>query len=97
MLHSYINSNNIHGNITQEQLNYFVFDFCEELIFKVASDGELQGVKPADMGLIVRQFEVPVFHCLSRAVNDGERYHEDNVFKQVETSTSRVLDGGVRI
>lgn len=90
LVRCYVNSNTIHGNIDENEAHHITLLFVEELIFDLTFEGETMGVKGEDFGSIVRAMETLVFMTLTRAIADGERLNEANMFHTSESQEQRV-------
>lgn len=90
LVRCYVNSNTIHGNIDENEAHHITLLFVEELIFDLTFEGESMGVKGEDFGSIVRAMETLVFMTLTRAISDGERLNEANMFHTSENQQSAV-------
>lgn len=88
LVRCYVNSNTIHGNIDENEAHALTLLFTEELIFDLAFEGENMGVRGEDFGSITRAMEILVFMTLTRAIGDGERQSESNMFHTSENQNS---------
>lgn len=90
LVRCYVNSNTIHGNIDENEAHALTLLFTEELIFDLAFEGESMQVEGKDFGSITRAMETLVFMTLTRAIGDGERISESNMFHTSENQNSSV-------
>lgn len=95
IVRTYVNDNTIHGNIGENDARAITLSFTEELILLLAFEGPKLNVKSEDMGAIVRGMENLVFMTLTRAINDGERINESNIYKSSETKTGEIRGGKI--
>lgn len=86
ILNSYVNLNNIQGNITPEEAHLITARASEELIFLIGQNCDEYEISPINRDVIINMIDDLVFLTLSRAINDGQRIHDDNSFKSVQSS-----------
>jgi len=95
ILRAYVNSNTIHGNIGESDCRAITLAFTEEIILLLAFEGPKFDIKSEDLGSIARAVETLVFMTLTRAINDGERVNESNIYKSSETKTGEIRGGKI--
>lgn len=96
VMSAFVNHNTMHSNLKEQEVHDIVFSVCEEIVWLIVQCGDKYGVKEENYSLILRIIENTVFLTLSRAKDDGERNHEDNSYKNTETTSSNTIESGAR-
>lgn len=86
------NRNTIYANVSEEECHELTCRICCEIIDLIVLTSDEYHIKEENFGILSSIIENLVFLTLSRAKNDGERRHEDNMFKTVENSTSTIQE-----
>lgn len=85
-LYGYVNLNNIQGNITDIEAHTISLKASEELIFLVGQRCDEYQIEPVNRDVIINLIDDMIFLTLSRAINDGQRIHDDTSFTSVQSS-----------
>jgi len=89
VLEGYMNHNIIMGNLKSEEAHKITNNMMQSIIIMVAMRGKDYGIHPAKRSVIMNMIDDSVFITLTRAVNDGQRMHDDMNFRQTQHSMGR--------
>lgn len=81
VLNSYCNPNNIQGNITQEEAHKIAKYASDEVIFLIGQRSEEFEILETNRDLLWNMIDDMIFLSLSRAIDDMQRYHDDQSFQ----------------
>jgi hypothetical protein len=93
IIHSYVNQNTPRGNITELEAHKICERVTDELIFLIGLENVKFGISDENFDAIVNTFDDLIFITLTRAIGDGERNHEDNIFRVNENVRGASMQG----
>lgn len=94
ILIAYVNQNTMQANIDAELAHRITLGVSEELIFLIGMRLSDFGIDESNRDLIVNLVDDIVLLTLTRAIDDGQRMHDDNSFRSFQTqrATGTVVD-----
>ena len=93
IIHSYVNQNTPRGNITAEEAHRIAERASVELIFLIGLEHMKFNIDEENFDAIVNTFDDLIFLTLTRAIEDGERRHDDASFRASETTRGQAVQG----
>jgi len=93
IISGYVNQNTPRGNITAEEAHRIAERATEELIFLIGLEHMKFCISEENFDAIVNTFDDLIFLTLTRAIDDGERRHDDASFRASETTRGQAVQG----
>lgn len=89
ILEGYINTNNIMGNLKNEEAHKICHILMKNVVIMIAMRGLDYQIHPAKRSVLVNQIDDMIFMSLTRSINDGQRIHDDMNFRPSQSSTGK--------